>query len=107
MAELFAGVEMIAGRELDQLIAERVMRGVWLYPSDACPMECSTDMRAAFALLHHVAECGWLYTITGERPLITVRLQAFEGMQAVVGRANTLPLAICIAALKTMEVKRA
>lgn len=136
---------MDAGRELDQLIAERVMGGFvsdpdalsdtgevwyWLHPKDGvlrgepyqykvnpvwdhqwARWEPSTDIAAAWVVVEKMKEQGNDFYIEGYahfRPRYDVNFKkaisdsfSITHMEA---QADTLPLAICLAALKALGV---
>lgn len=101
---------MKAGRELDALIAEKVMG--WTYDEvlgwnspdgkltgQPCPRAYSTDIAAAWAVVvkftgvarveFHQAEGWWI--------------ELGNGYDSASATAPTAPLAICLAALKTVR----
>jgi len=97
-----------AGRELDTLIAEKVM-GLDIgddcdhsIDSCLCFPPYSTDIAAAWQVVDKLisAECGFVVSGGGSLPW----LATFRNGQA---HAETAPLAICLAALKAVgyEVK--
>lgn len=133
---------MNAGRELDAVVAEKVMgwkrvvvpkdydglnAGVTLLPTTStdvgwapkgayqlwhfCP-SYSFDIRAAWLIVEKLRErkeiyqvdCAWLRGANGY-PDIYRSVVVMDGLRSVTADANTAPLAICLAALKAVDVE--
>ena len=86
---------MEAGREMDAMIAERVMG--WIKRRQTDIPHYSTDIAAAFAVVEEM-DCGFIQWDVG---IFEVELTK----ECITGfaTADTLPLAICRAALKAIE----
>jgi hypothetical protein len=110
---------MQAGREMDALVAEKVM-GVeipkWLdVPNgldtltsrEVVPLY-STDIRAAWQVVQNLRERGWFFDL-GDKPSIDGDFASPRVWNAFVDRivfgpnADTPMLAICLAALAAVE----
>jgi hypothetical protein len=123
---------MKAGRELDALVTEKVMGwnnnrdnprepGMWGindYRADGSPVlmpdfPCySTDIAAAFDVVQIIKEpislereLTWDFTIEFWSGLWHVGWKRWEDDWYIESEAETLPHAICLAALKAREVK--
>lgn len=91
---------MNAGRELDALVASKVMRlkgeGDFNPPAWVIP-EYSTDIAAAWTIIEHFYQAGWGAGAS---------MDGHTGCEASVGqftaRADTPMEAICLAALKAV-----
>jgi hypothetical protein len=117
---------VVAGRELDALVAERVMGwtyktfpdGVlphvkhWHGPNDECLLPCySISIAAAWQVVERLIEdgeafcCGLNYDTITEQWVFLMR-QHGEVLNANYWpHADTAPLAICLAALRAIESK--
>lgn len=108
---------MDAGRELDALIAEKVMGWTWkevegeqyLYPprpGDVNIPHYSTDIAAAWQVVEKLAELGMLTSVcwgrSGNHGIIA-SVDILEGGFNKPIAAHTAPLAICLAALETVK----
>lgn len=100
---------MEAGRELDALIAEKVMgfpleiiRGA---PYPECPRHYSTDIAAAWEVVEK--DDGWGHDwrvkrwVSSSKPYSCTAERTADG-QNFYAEAETAPLAICLAALKAV-----
>jgi len=113
-----------AGRKLDALVAERVFgasrRDVWYYydsPKNevsASVPHYSTDIKAAWEVVNWIEANRWTFILTGpeylneEGKLVggykAIFIDSRSERPAVRATADTLPLAICRAALKAVGV---
>jgi hypothetical protein len=113
---------MDAGRELDRLIAERVMgdtqdeHGGWIssdgntrYHGDGGPMEYSTDIAAAWRVADHMtAEWLGVRVVTWNDVAQASILKQADHDEVIVvcsAEAPTAPHAICLAALRAVGVE--
>jgi hypothetical protein len=112
---------MKAGRELNELVAEKVMgwRYVtfpdgamphvkhWHGPNDECLLpDFSGSINAAWQLVEKLIEAGWNVGVdkyARTSPCVEVNIWN-AGNDEVIQLADTAPLAICLAALKTVRV---
>ena len=110
-----------AGRELDALVAEKVMgQGFIFYnnfqekngnksplPDNVAPY--STSIAAVWEVVEQLRTKGFWFLIEQERPDINSEwVAAFTNFEANADgseRADTAPLAICLAALKAVGVE--
>jgi hypothetical protein len=114
--------ELSAGRELDALVAEKVMGypgaavGGWSNPH-VTPLPYSTDIDAAWSVVEHMARDGFAFSLwrsdgNGSRSLAGFNCPLgpcekhgnpydnWHGSRDI--RADTVPLAICRAALEAV-----
>jgi hypothetical protein len=105
--------DYIAGRDLDVLIAERVMeRSVAKPPGFKYPPyvpHYSTDIAAAWTVVERMVVGPWIFTgsmIGGDSVIAASatfsRTPLIDRLGEVTGFAPTMPLAICRAALKAV-----
>ena len=110
---------LVAGRELDRLVAEKVMGRPWVKPThgscctcqdcghdkDHCACGYSEDIASAFEVVEKLTQVNTNHSRFGECELMCsdnywqVR---FQGQNEWTG-ADTVPLAICLAALKAVN----
>jgi hypothetical protein len=118
-------MSMKAGRDLDALVAEKVMglepkqpdnvgyrRDTWVYAINDyddngpvyvvdCP-EFSEDTSAAWSVLERMRELGWYASLETGRGQDKCTLTRLGGDSERLATGETLPLAICLAALKAV-----
>jgi hypothetical protein len=113
-----------AGRDLDREIAEKVMGWEWTeldwanpehrhlvpggIPQQITVPHYSSDIAAAFAVLSAVSAKGYQWALANSEEGFDVWIgrKAVDDLVAFPDvRAETAPLAICLAALKAMEEK--
>lgn len=114
---------MKPGRELDKLIAERVLGWVTLLPGSNTQVGLfspySTDIAAAWQVVEKLVDMGYVVSICwgpggdGQR-YASIQMQldialaadlAFRNPRDMDAVAETVPLAICLAALKAFNVE--
>lgn len=108
---------MDAGRELDALIAEKVMGKPWRKPTHGTCCTCQTcgwpndndcqcgyseDIARAWEVVEKL-DLFEYYKLRGCDPCWWIACDDDDSVPLIYGAA-TAPLAICLAALKTMEV---
>lgn len=105
---------MEAGREMDTLIAEKVMGwkqviARWTVPSSGTLRGLppfSTDSTAAWEvveyLVHTLKHNVCFYY---DEHKVVAEVGAFEGAHEFVAEAKTFPLALCLAALKSVDAE--
>lgn len=99
-AEILRLCELPAGRELNEAVGRHVLKSVWLAAQPAF----STDLVFSEIVLEHALEQGWepsmdysdINDVVGWR----VYMHPCDGEVVGSGTCDTLPLAICRAALK-------
>lgn len=119
----------VAGRELDVLIAEKVMGWTWYKTGRGARMLCephhgqladgsepianlatfsvplySSDIAAAWSIVEKMQELGWTFAIElfEDNGNYSAYFKNTQNRDRYVGNADTAPLAICLAALKAL-----